>query len=57
MGGFATPAGGGKSPLENLFGQLGKLFPDAPPTSPVGYTNPATGNTWADDLMSGNAAM
>lgn len=29
LGGFQTPADGGKSPFENLFGQIGKLFPDS----------------------------
>jgi hypothetical protein len=39
MGGFATPAGGGKSPLENLFAQIGKLFPDTPMNQPQGGFN------------------
>ena len=39
MGGFATPAGGGKSPLENLFAQFGKLFPDTPMNLPQGGFN------------------
>ena len=39
LGGFQTPAGGGKSPFENLFGQLGKLFPSTPMDQPQGGFN------------------
>lgn len=38
LGGFQTPVGGGKSAFENLFGQIGKLFPESP------KINPSSGN-------------
>jgi hypothetical protein len=54
---FSSGSGGTPSPFANLVSGIKGLFPDAPPTSPVGDINPATGNTWAADLASGNAVM
>ena len=53
MGGFATPAGGGKSPLENLFAQIGKLFPNAPPINPSSGNYGDLPQTGSDSYLAG----
>lgn len=54
---FSSGSGGTPSPFANLVSGIKGLFPDAPPTSPVGDINPVTGNTWAADLASGTGVM
>jgi hypothetical protein len=57
---FQTPSSGGASTITNIGDWLSKTFGSSGGgniTSPVGNTNPATGNTWADDLAAGNIVM
>ena len=55
--GSANALAGGISSLGQTYALSQLLAPKTASASPVGYINPASGNTWAGDLMSGNAAM
>ena len=54
---FATGAAGGPSVIDNATKWFKSLGSETTPTSPVGNINPATNNTWADDLAAGNTVM